>query len=156
MPPGLRLVRLELHRLVECLEGVVMPPKFQERDAERRQIGRLRLLSDRARGPLDRMIELLCLRIHDTYEVHGFRIFRINREGLLAVHEGIERSSPKHLAKRGRMEHQYSLRRRHIPSLRVHRDPTLRLVGFAIFRSRSAFSTAHLRISSSSSDATFT
>jgi hypothetical protein len=74
-----------------------VPSQVQERAAQRRQIGRSRVLPDRARRPLHRIVELPDVEARQGHEVEQFRMFRANLESLPASDLGFEMPSGAHL-----------------------------------------------------------
>jgi hypothetical protein len=80
--PKIRVVRLELHCLVNHLQGLVEATNAEQGLAERCQIGRVWVLPDGPEGPFYRMVELFPCGANDCHDVHSFSILGIQLESL--------------------------------------------------------------------------
>jgi hypothetical protein len=88
--PSLDIVRLELQRLVEGLEGFFVPPLALQRGPEAGKIGRFRILPDGAGKPFYGVVVLLGVMRQQAHQMQGIRVVGIGRERLLAAHLGVK------------------------------------------------------------------
>ena len=102
--PQIRVKRFELHRLVEGLESLFVPPLVRERGAEVRQVICFWLLPDRTRYPLHGMVVLFGVEGKETHQVQGVRVVGIHGKRLLAAKLGVEMPSCLHVAEAGLIE----------------------------------------------------
>ena len=82
----------------EDLESLLQSSKPEQGLAERRQIGGLRILPDRARSPLDHMIKLRCVEVNQRHQVQEFRLFGVACERLQTAALGFEKPPGAHFA----------------------------------------------------------
>ena len=100
-PPLPRVIRLQLNRFVEGFERVLMASRLQEGGTETDKTGWFRLLPDRKRYPLDRLIVLLCLQRQHTHQMQGICMGGIGRKCLLAGKSRVVIAAVHHVSAAG-------------------------------------------------------
>ena len=109
--PQAGIVGLELHRLVENPHRVLAPLEVEQRDAQCRQIGRLRIVPERAGRPFHRMVELLRVETHERHQMQDLGILGIRLEQLSAKNLRIEVFARAHFAEHGVQDRSEVIRR---------------------------------------------
>ena len=102
--PGLRRRGIELHRLVERSQRLVVSSLAAQQVAEARQILRLCILPNGAGQPFQREVKLGGLRRQKSEQMHRVGMMWIDRERLLAAKLGIERPGGLEMAEARRAE----------------------------------------------------
>jgi hypothetical protein len=99
--PQFGVFRLELHRLVESLEGLFAPSLALQRAAEARKIFRIGILPDGAGDPRHGVVVLVGLEAQQSHQMQAVGMIGIDRERLLAADLRIEMPSGQQMSKAG-------------------------------------------------------
>ena len=117
------------HHIVESIELVVDSAKIEV------QIGALGVLADAFfQGPC-RIIELVLLEVRQSQHDVGFRLFRINRNGLIQMRDGL-RKLLQSIEQQAKMQVPFEEGRLKLHVKRVRLDGLLRVLGLLVEKSK--------------------
>ena len=102
--PGLRRLRLQLHRLVERFQCLLVPSLAAQDRAEARQILRLGHLPNCAGEPFQREVILGGLKRQESHQVHRIGVMGIDGERLPAAKLCVQRALGLEMPESGRAQ----------------------------------------------------